>query len=80
MMSRDFDPYDALIELNERISMLEKAHNKMAHAFQRSEVELTTTLQLLKSLQLSHAHLNELVFDAFLQNGIPVPDMLKDPK
>lgn len=50
-MDNDFDPYDALISMNERLNVLEKAHNNMAHAFQSSERELTVALHSLRSLQ-----------------------------
>lgn len=51
MMNNDFDPYDALISMNERLHILEKAHNKMANAFHTSEKELTLALHSLRSLQ-----------------------------
>lgn len=51
MMPNDFDPYDALIELNERMNRLEQAHNNLARAHQQSERDLNTTLKSLKNLQ-----------------------------
>lgn len=57
MMPNDFDPYDALISMNERLHRLEQAHNKMAHAYQQSENELTVALHSLKNLQQKHINL-----------------------
>lgn len=51
MFDRHFDPYELLIEMQERLSQLENMHNKLAHAFQQSEQELTMALKLLRSLQ-----------------------------
>jgi hypothetical protein len=56
-----FDPYDALIELNERMNRLEVTHNKLAHAYQRTEQELNIALQSLNSLQKGHLALSRVV-------------------
>lgn len=50
-MMPQFDPYDLLIQLDARLNNLERAHNKMAHAYQQSEQELTVALHSLKHLQ-----------------------------
>lgn len=57
----DFDPYNALIELNERLLRLEKAHNHLAHAYEKSERELNMALDALQSLQISHLVLSNIV-------------------
>jgi len=54
MMNRDFDPYDILMEVMERLNRLEHAHNKLANAFQKTERELNIALQSIKHLQQSH--------------------------
>lgn len=54
MYNNDFDPYDTLLEAMERIQRLEQAHNKLAHAFDKSERELNTALKALNHLQRSH--------------------------
>ena len=59
MFNNDFDPYDVLISLQARITHLEKAHNKLAHAYQQTEQELTITLQSLRSLQQHHMKLRQ---------------------
>jgi chromosomal replication initiation ATPase DnaA len=51
MMSNNFDPYDALVELNQRLVALEKAHNKLAFNCRQHEEELTITLQAIRNLQ-----------------------------
>jgi hypothetical protein len=72
MMNNDFDPYDALIQMNERLHTLEKAHNKMAHAFQASERELNVALHSLRSLQQRYLLLLKRVeeTDARLNNNV----------
>mgnify|MGYP006293134347 CR=1 FL=1 len=57
MFNRNFDPYELLLEMQERLSQLETMHNKLAHAFQESDHELTMALQLLRSLQQRHLKL-----------------------
>jgi len=56
-----FSPYDALIELNERMNRLEKAHNKLVHAFQQTEGELNILLNSFQNLQRAHLSLSELI-------------------
>jgi hypothetical protein len=77
-MDHNFDPYNFIMELNERLSRLEYAHNKMAHAFQQSERELTETLKILKNLQIKHNHLHNVVFEEFRKNNIQPPDLNND--
>lgn len=54
MYENGWDPYDLLIEAVERIQALEKAHNNLADAFQKSERELNIALKSLNHLQKSH--------------------------
>lgn len=61
MMNGRFDPYDMLIELNNRLQRLEIAHNKMANAFQKTEVDLNVTLHSLRTLQQKHIQLSQKV-------------------
>ena len=63
MMNNDFDPYDALIQMNERLHALEKAHNKMAHAYQASERDLSIALNSLRNLQQQHLKLSQYVYN-----------------
>ena len=51
MMNNDFDPYDALIELNERMNRLEQTHNNLARAHHQTERDLNVALNSLKNLQ-----------------------------
>ena len=68
MMNNNFDPYDALISLQDRLNHLEHAHNKMAHAFRKTEVDLNIALHNLQNLQKSHLALSELVAAQVLQD------------
>jgi len=57
----DFSPYDALMELNERVVALEKAHNKLAIEFHRTSTEFNILLEEFHNLQNSHLNLAKLV-------------------
>lgn len=51
-LNPSFDPFDTLIELNSRLQLLERAHNRMAHAYQQTEQDLSLALDAIKQLQL----------------------------
>lgn len=57
----DFDPYDALIELNERLSELEYRHNKLVVAYELMEAELIKAHESIRVLQKSHFSLSNFV-------------------
>lgn len=57
MFNQDFDPYEILLELQERQGNLENAHNRLAQAFQITENELTQTMLMLRALQKHHLEL-----------------------
>lgn len=59
MFDTGFDPYNALIELNERLLRLETAHNRLANAYQKSENDLSIALDSLQSLQKAYLSLAE---------------------
>lgn len=61
MMPNNFDPYNMLIEINDRLTRMELAHNKLARAFQQTEQELTIALHSLKMLQQKHLQLSHTV-------------------
>lgn len=61
MMGNDFDPYDMLIQLSERLHRLEQAHNRMADAFHKTEVELNIALHSLRNLQQRHLQLTQKI-------------------
>jgi predicted nuclease with TOPRIM domain len=77
LFDNQFDPYDALIELNERINRMEIAHNKLAHAFQQTEQEFTMLSKAFNNLQKSHLKLSELVSIAAIGKFGITPDELK---
>lgn len=60
MFSRDFNPYDALVELNERLMRVEQAHNALARAFEQTEREVNVILQSVQALQKAQLSLGEL--------------------
>lgn len=57
MLDPNFDPYEMLMQMQERIRNLEHVHNLLANAFTKSEAELTKTLKLLRDLQQHHLKL-----------------------
>lgn len=61
MFEGDWNPYDVLINLSERMRHLEQAHNRLAEAFQRTENEFNQLLKAFQNLQKSHLALSELV-------------------
>jgi hypothetical protein len=61
MMDSGFDPYNALVELNERLLRLEQAHNMLANDYMKSQRDLDITMNSLNSLQKGHLHLSQLV-------------------
>jgi len=61
MFSHGFDPYDALIELNNRVTELEKKHNRLAHAYERTQRDLDIALSSIQGLQKGQMLLNDLV-------------------
>ena len=61
MMNRGFDPYDILIEVTERLQVLEIAHNKMADALHKTDQELQVALHSLRFLQQKHISLSSTV-------------------
>lgn len=68
MFDKNFDPYDILVKLNERLHQLEIAHNTMAVDYQKTQHELNIALQSLNSLQRGHLALSELVASQTLIN------------
>lgn len=61
MMNNDFDPYDALISMNERLHKLERAHNKAVDALRKTDVDLQVALHSLRNLQQQHLKLSQHV-------------------
>jgi two-component sensor histidine kinase len=60
-MDPTFDPYQALIELNDRCNIMAEAHNNLARDYQLQQVEFSVALDELHKLQKSHLALTEFV-------------------
>jgi hypothetical protein len=60
-MFGDFDPYDALIIMDQRLAELTDAHNRMANEFMKVQHEFSTLLISHQQLQQSHLKLSELI-------------------
>lgn len=69
----DFDPFEVLMEITERLNRLENAHNNLAHAYERSEQELNQALDALQHLQKSHLYLSDFV-SKLAANRVPKYD------
>lgn len=69
MFDTGFDPFDALIELNERLNEVEKRHNLLAIDYQQKQRDLTLALKSIQTLQTAHMSLREqfLTFKNSLQ-------------
>lgn len=61
LFNNKFDPFDALIELNERLSRLERTHNKLARAYEESEKAFDVLLHSHQALQRAHLSVMELI-------------------
>lgn len=62
MKFHDFDPYEALMSLGERLSQLEQAHNRLAHAYEATAKEQQILLHKYRNLEKSHMALASHVF------------------
>ena len=60
LFDNNFDPYDALVELNERMNRMEHAHNALAHAFHQTEQEVSVLLKTIQSQQQTIISMGEL--------------------
>lgn len=57
----NFDPYDMLMQMQERMLVIERAHNKLADAYTKTEHDLNVTLHSLRNLQQAHLKLSQYV-------------------
>ena len=69
MMGNNFDPYDMLIQLSERLHRLEVAHNNIADAFHKTEVELNIALHSLRNIQQRHLHITQRINEIEAKRG-----------
>jgi ATP adenylyltransferase/5',5'''-P-1,P-4-tetraphosphate phosphorylase II len=60
-MFGDFDPYDALIAMDQRLGQLTDAHNRMANEFMKVQQEFSTLLVSHHQLQQAHLKLSDLI-------------------
>jgi hypothetical protein len=67
MFDPDFNPYDMLVTLTQRMTELEKAHNNMAHAYNATVKDHELLKHKFKNLEQSHLALANHVFKAELE-------------
>lgn len=60
-MFGDFDPYDMLIVLQDRLNVMENAHNNLANAYRQQHADLQVALESIKTLQLAYFNLQREV-------------------
>jgi hypothetical protein len=58
MMPNDFDPYDVIMQMTDRILRLEIAHNKLVEGLHKTDKELNIALHALRHLQQEHINLS----------------------
>lgn len=68
MFDPNFSPYDALMELNQRMLMLESAHNRLVGEHRQLQKDMDIALSSIQSLQKGHLAMSNLVSVAALGN------------
>ena len=60
-MFGDFDPYDKLIMMENRIAALENAHNSLAQVYQKINNDVSVLLVSVQTLQRGHLNHSEQI-------------------
>ena len=60
-MFGDFDPYDMLIVLQDRLNVMEQAHNNLANAYRQQHADLQLSLEAIQTLQKAYLNLSQQV-------------------
>ena len=60
-MFGDFDPYDMLIVLQDRLNVMENAHNNLANAYRQQHADLQMSLDAIQTLQKAYLNLSQQV-------------------
>ena len=60
-MFGDFDPYDMLIVLQDRLNVMEGAHNNLANAYRQQHADLQMSLDAIQTLQKAYLNLSQQV-------------------
>lgn len=60
-MFGDFDPYDMLIVLQDRINVIESAHNNLAMAYNQQRKDMDLLLESVQTLQRAYLNLSQQV-------------------
>jgi len=60
-MFGNVDPYDLIIQMNDRLNQLELAHNQLARDYMKTQQEFGALLTSHQHLQKSHLALSQLV-------------------
>ena len=68
MFENNFDPYDLLITLNDRLNRLEHVHNRLATAHYKAEADLKVAQHTILNLQQRFLELQAIVYSQGEQN------------
>jgi len=60
-MFGDFDPYEMLIVLQDRLNVMEQAHNNLANAYRKQHDDLQLSLEAIQTLQKAYLNLSQQV-------------------
>jgi hypothetical protein len=60
-MFGNFDPYDTIMLLQSRLSLLENAHNGLATAYNKQHDDLQLALEAIQTLQRAYLNLSQQV-------------------
>lgn len=66
----DFDPYQALIDLDARLNALHRAHNAMAKDYEQSRKDFDILLKSHQHLQQAHLELSQLVISSMIDKEL----------
>lgn len=61
MFDRNFDPFDALIQLNARLKEVEKKHNLLARDYEKTQQDLNVALDAIQNLQQAYVKMAETI-------------------
>lgn len=75
MINPNFNPYDLLQDLQQRMHHLEQAHNRMARDYTQTQRDLDVALDVIQTLQKSQISLVE-----FVNSAMEIDQILKEHK
>lgn len=68
MFDHTFDPYQALIDLDARLTNLQRAHNHLARDYEQTSRDIDVLLNSHQHLQKAHLEMSKLLTEILLVN------------